>query len=106
MGDNVANLFQPQLVKIKESLMELEDVDYNLHVKWIRASLCDGEDEKSQELETSLKAGQEFEGKNKERREKGHKKAIQIRAQVENVVHALHRVDAMRTRLPEIVGFG
>ena len=91
--DNVANVFLPQLMKIKESLMYLEG-DLDAETTWIKASLCDGEDEKSEQLIKAL------EDKNSD--EKIHRKVLQIRASVENVVHSLHRVEAMRARLPQI----
>ena len=73
--------------------MNLEG-DLDAEATWIKASLCDGEDEKSEEL---IKALEE-----KSSDEKVHKKSLHIRASVENIVHSLHRVEGMRTRLPQI----
>ena len=47
--DNVANLFLPQLMKIKGLLSALQE-DLAQHQAWIQAKLCDGEDEASEEL--------------------------------------------------------
>ena len=64
---------------------------FDIQINWIKASLCDGEDEKSEELQAALEA---FNG-NKEM-------CLKIRASVENIVYSLHRVDKMRTKMPEI----
>merc|ERR1719222_982272 len=46
-NDNVANVFWPQIMQIKEALVVLKNLD--VASRWIRASLCDGEDQKSEE---------------------------------------------------------
>ena len=92
LTDNVANLFWPRLIKVKAGLMEQKDLKKS--TMWIRASLCDGEDEKSQELDTALR---DLSGENSE-----NKRSLRIRSEVENVVHALLRVQGLSSRLPEI----
>ena len=63
---------------------------------WFQASLCDGEDEKSQELASALEYVSETNNKDKKA------KCLKIRSSVENIVHALLRVNTMNRRLPEI----
>ena len=90
--DNVANLFWPQLMQVKEGLLGVTSLDSSS--LWIGASLCDGEDEKTEALATALKALSADKAE--------HKKCLQIRASIENIVHALLRVQAFSSRLPEI----
>ena len=90
LKDNVANVFLPQIMKVKEFMMHLKG-DVDIQINWVKASLCDGEDEKSEELQAALEA---FNG-NKEM-------CLKIRASVENIVYSLHRVDKMRTKMPQI----
>ena len=63
---------------------------------WFQASLCDGEDEKSQELASALENVNVSNDKDKKA------KCLKIRSSVENIVHALLRVNTMNRRLPEI----
>jgi len=91
--DNVANVFWPQLMKVKEALLSINE-DLDDHAAWICASLCDGEDEKSEELKTAL------ETMNKDT--KKHQQCLRIRAMVENIVHSLLRVEAMTSRMNNI----
>ena len=91
--DNVANLFLPQLMKVKESLAKL-DGDLEVQTSWIQAKLCDGEDEKSEELKNALDDPCVD--------EQSRKKCLKIRSSVENIVLALHRVEGMKSKLPEI----
>ena len=63
---------------------------------WFQASLCDGEDEKSKELASALEYVSETNNKDKKA------KCLKIRSSVENIVHALLRVNTMNRRLPEI----
>ena len=53
LTDNVANVFWPQVMEIKELLAALKNPE--LAGRWIKASLCDGEDEKSEELRELLR---------------------------------------------------
>eukprot|EP00091_Calanus_sinicus_P002669 TRINITY_DN12765_c0_g1_i1.p1 TRINITY_DN12765_c0_g1~~TRINITY_DN12765_c0_g1_i1.p1 ORF type:complete len:273 (-),score=82.37 TRINITY_DN12765_c0_g1_i1:218-1036(-) len=90
--DNVANVFWPQLMKVKDALMSIEDLD--AQATWISASLCDGEDEKSDQLRSvveDLSMG-----------EAAHQKCLRIRAMVENIVHSLLRVQEMTSRMNRI----
>ena len=90
LKDNVANVFLPQIMKVKEFMMHLKD-DVGNQINWVKASLCDGEDEKSEELQAALDA---FNG--------NREMCLKIRASVENIVYSLHRVDKMRTKMPQI----
>ena len=60
---------------------------------WISANLCDGEDEKSEQLERALKELDD-EGERQRR--------LRIRAQVENMVHSLLRVRDLSSRMMEM----
>jgi len=91
-GDNVANLFLPQLLMIKESMFKLGD-DIDAKTDWIKASLCDGEDDKSDELKAALE----------NKSEDDHALCVKIRSSVENLVLSLHRVEEMKRRFPEIL---
>ena len=91
--DNVANVFWPQLMKVKEALLSI-DKDLDGQVAWICASLCDGEDEKSEELKTALET--------MSKDTKNHQQCLRIRAMVENIVHSLLRVEAMTSRMNNI----
>ena len=95
LGDNIANVFLPQLMKIKELMLDLPKEDFEQYCSWIKASLCDGEDEKSLELSKALAESNTMS-------EDGKKKCMKIRALIENVVHALLRVKEMSSKLPEI----
>jgi len=88
--DNIANTFWPQLMKAKEILMSISN-NLDDHASWISASLCDGEDEKSSALVNALKVSDE--------ESEDHKRAIRVRAMVENMVHSLLRVSEMTSRM-------
>ena len=90
MTDNVANLFWPKVMQVKAGLMEVGPNGQD----WIVASLCDGEDEKSEELDRALR---ELDEEGEE-----HGRRLKIRAQVENMVHSLLRVRDLNSRLPEM----
>jgi len=92
-NDNVANLFMPQLMRVKEALLSVKG-DLDDQTNWISASLCDGEDEKSEELRKVVE--------NLNMKEAEHKNCLKIRATVENIVHSLLRVNALSSRLSEI----
>ena len=93
-NDNVANVFWPQIMQIKEALVVLKNLD--VASRWIRASLCDGEDEKSEELARALEESKMAE-------EEESKWCLKIRSKIENTVHSLLRVKAFNSRLFEIL---
>ena len=92
--DNVANLFLPQLMKIKSLLSAFKE-DLAQHQTWVQAKLCDGEDEASEELRAALEDGCQDE------RIRRHRRVIQ--SMVYNVVLSLHRVEGMKKILPDIL---
>ena len=59
---------------------------------WIKASLCDGGDEKTKELALALEDVEAI----------GKSNCLKIRDSIENIVHALLRVREMSSRLSEI----
>merc|ERR1712241_1298802 len=76
-------------------MMALPKEHFERYCSWIKASLCDGEDEKSMELSKALEDSNTM-------TDDGKKKCLKIRASVENVVHALLRVREMSSKLPQI----
>ena len=52
LDDNVVNVFWPQIMQIKEALLIMKNLE--VPIRWIRASVCDGEDEKSEQLARAL----------------------------------------------------
>ena len=90
--DNVANVFLPKLCDIKKQMATLKDLDVS--AEWIKASLCDGDDEKTVDLDKALDASKLDPSL--------HKKRLQIRSSIYNIVLALHRVDSMKKRFSEI----
>ena len=82
-----------RLMRVKDALMTMND-DLDGQAAWISASLCDGEDEKSEQLKEALD--------NIRVDTDTHKKCLRIRAMVENIVHALLRVEAMTQRMNTI----
>ena len=74
--------------------MTIDKVNLDCESTWISASLCDGEDDKSDELKVVLKDLSMGEAE--------HKKCLRIRAMVEDIVHSLLRVNAMTSRMNEI----
>eukprot|EP00092_Neocalanus_flemingeri_P014434 GFUD01015573.1.p1 GENE.GFUD01015573.1~~GFUD01015573.1.p1 ORF type:complete len:737 (+),score=107.38 GFUD01015573.1:170-2380(+) len=95
--DNVVNLFWPQLMKVKEGLISV-DGDLDSAGTWVSASLCDGEDERSDQLKGALE--------NITMKDNTHQKYLKIRSQVENIVHSLLRVQGLTSRLHEIFEIG
>jgi len=94
-SDNIAQVFLPQLADVKKSMISLKkEADLDICNAWIKASLCDGEDEKTKELATALNSITEKDDR--------HAKCLKIRSSIENIVHALLRVNTMNKRLPEI----
>ena len=94
LDDNVANVFWPQIMQIKEELLVLNNLE--VATRWIRASLCDGEDEKSEELARTLE-------ESKMGDEEQSKWCLEIRSRIENTVHSLLRVKDFNSRLSEIL---
>ena len=91
--DNVANVFLPKLMDIKKLLASLRG-DLDVSAEWIKASLCDGDDEKTADLDKALDASKLDKSL--------HKMRLQIRSLIYNIVLALHRVDSMKKRFSEI----
>ena len=87
-------------MKIKACMIALTKDDLDAFTTWIKASLCDGEDEKNEELALALDGG------NNTMTDDEKSKCLKIRASTENVIHALLRVREMSSRLPEIFSPG
>ena len=81
-------------MKVKESLMSFEEKELEACSMWISASLCDGEDDKTDQLKQALDDAI-MESRVKQR-------CLKTRAMVENMVHSLLRVNAMTSRMNEI----
>ena len=94
LNDNVANVFWPQVMQIKEALATLKNPE--AANRWIRASLCDGEDEKSEQLTKALE-------ESKMEEEEEAKWCLKVRAKIENLVHSILRVKAFNSRMLEIL---
>ena len=94
LNDNVANVFWPQVMQIKEALATLKNPE--AANRWIRASLCDGEDERSEQLTKALE-------ESKMEEEEEAKWCLKVRAKIENLVHSLLRVKAFNSRMLEIL---
>ena len=92
--DNVASLFWPKLMEVRGLLERLDPADLQSATSYIKASLCDGEDEASPELKQALMETMTEEKK---------KVWLGIRARVENIVHSLLRVEKFQTSLPKII---
>ena len=92
--DNVASLFWPKLMEVRGLLERLEPADLQSATSYIKASLCDGEDEASPELKQALMETMTEEKK---------RAWLGIRARVENIVHSLLRVEKFQTSLPKII---
>ena len=92
--DNVASLFWPKLVEVRGHLERLDPSDLSQAAAFIKASLCDGEDEAAPKLREALEVAI-----TKEQRQAW----LVIRARVENIVHSLLRVEKFQTSLPKII---
>ena len=92
--DNVASLFWPKLVEVRGHLERLDPSDLSQATAFIKASLCDGEDEAAPKLREALAVAI-----TKEQRQAW----FVIRARVENIVHSLLRVEKFQTSLPKII---
>jgi hypothetical protein len=97
LKDNVSNVFWPQVMQVKKVLLVLPVEDLDVAAKWVSASLCDGEDEKSELLAATLSECASSIS------EEHRKWCLKIRASLENIVHSLLRVQTFSSRLNEIV---
>jgi len=93
--DNISNHFFPLLMKLKCGLREPVDID--MSKAFIAASFCDGDDEKTKDLQEFLE--------NQLVDETEKKKYLKIRAELENVVHSLLRVEKMQKLLSKICAY-
>ena len=92
--DNVSNLFWPKLMEARLLMARLGKDDLQPAVSFIKASLCDGDDDKSPELTRAL--GEKV-------TEEQRKAWMRIRARVENIVHSLLRVEKFQQNLSKII---
>ena len=92
--DNVSNLFWPKLMEARLLMARLSKDDLQPAVSFIKASLCDGDDDKSPELTRAL--GEKV-------TEEQRKAWMRIRARVENIVHSLLRVEKFQQNLSKII---
>ena len=90
--DNIANHFYPMLMKIKNGLRGLDDMDQVN--SFLASSFCDGADEKTEELQNFLESQQVSDD--------DKKKYLAIRSELENLVHSLLRVKKMQETLSKI----
>ena len=78
MRDNVAGLFWPRLMEVRQLLAKLPPATIQPAKQFISASLCDGEDERSAELAAVLDCPDHLQ----------HRQTwLNIRAKLENIVH-------------------
>ena len=92
--DNVSNLFWPKLMEARLLMARLGKDDLQPAVSFIKASLCDGDDDKSPELIRALE---------EKVTEEQRKAWMRIRARVENIVHSLLRVEKFQQNLSKII---
>ena len=92
--DNVSNLFWPKLMEVRLLMARLSRDDLQPAASFIKASLCDGDDDKSPELTRALGA---------EMTEEQRQAWMRIRARVENIVHSLLRVEKFQQNLSKII---
>ena len=90
----MASLFWPKLMEVRGLLERLEPGDLGQAATFIKASLCDGEDEAAPELRAALGVTIT---------EQQRRAWLEIRARVENIVHSLLRVEKFQTSLPKII---
>jgi len=102
--DNIANHFWPLIMKVKRHLECFHFDDNSCWQKndldavylYIAAKLCDGEDDKSKELQHAIDK-HDFNAN-------VVKKLHGIRAEIEDIVHSLLRVSEMQQRLKTVLG--
>ena len=90
----MASLFWPMLIEVRGMLERLELGDLSQAASFIKASLCDGEDEAAPELREALEVTIT---------EEQRRAWLVIRSRVENIVHSLLRVEKFQTSLPKII---
>ena len=90
----MASLFWPMLIEVRGLLERLEPGDLSQAASFIKASLCDGEDEAAPELREALEVTIT---------EEQRRAWLVIRSRVENIVHSLLRVEKFQTSLPKII---
>ena len=90
----MASLFWPMLIEVRGLVERLEPGDLSQAASFIKASLCDGEDEAAPELREALEVTIT---------EEQRRAWLVIRARVENIVHSLLRVEKFQTSLPKII---
>ena len=90
----MASLFWPMLIEVRGLLERLEPGDLSQAASYIKASLCDGEDEAAPELREALEVTIT---------EEQRRAWLVIRSRVENIVHSLLRVEKFQTSLPKII---
>ena len=93
--DNVVNLFWPKLMEAKLLVARLSRDDLDSAVSFIKASLCDGEDDKSPDLARALGV---------EVTEEQRRAWMRIRSRLENIVLGLLRVEKFQQILSQIIG--
>ena len=82
------------LIEVRGLLERLEPGDLSQAASYIKASLCDGEDEAAPELREALEVTIT---------EEQRRAWLVIRSRVENIVHSLLRVEKFQTSLPKII---
>ena len=82
------------LIEVRGLLERLEPSVLSQAASFIKASLCDGEDEAANELREALEVSIT---------EEQRRAWLVIRARVENIVHSLLRVEKFQTSLPRII---
>ena len=90
----MASLFWPMLIEVRGLLERLELGDLSQAASFIKASLCDGEDEAAPELREALEVTIT---------EEQRRAWLVIRARVGDIVHSLLRVEKFQTSLPKII---
>ena len=92
--DNVVNLFWPKLMKARNLMARLGQDERKEAVTFIKASLCDDDDDKSPELTRALGAEVTVEQR---------RAWMRIRDRVENIAHCLLRVQKFQDNLSKII---
>ena len=53
--DNIAKVFLPKILDIKDDLKQLDETESDVHIEWIMAMLCDKQDKKTETLPKEYK---------------------------------------------------
>lgn len=106
-ADNFVKVFKPKLLDIMKDLNELDEADLSTHIKGIKASLCDGDDKKTEALKLELESYDKFLGyENEEHRNlvlsHDQKIAKRIRSKLVGVTLGLTKVNKMQDELKNI----